>query len=76
MTTTQLIENATKLNATICLDYENQIGVRYPGKFTFHWFDTTYGYPRFSHSYSMNTGSSKKGTMHAIRVKTRLGFYN
>jgi hypothetical protein len=80
MTKEKLIENAKALKADISLEYENKIGIRYKNKFTWHWFEIWCGnteneFIDFCHSYSQNTGSSKKGVTHKMKVCARLGFY-
>lgn len=60
------------------LEYEGQIGIK-TGRFVWHWFETSF--LLFQHSYSQNTGSTKKGTRHgwkikdAITKKTGFDFY-
>jgi hypothetical protein len=88
MTTSKLIENATKLNAEIynepVNDHRQQIGIRFKSirySGLIHWFDV-YTYTTgevsimFSHSYSQNTGKTKKGIMHGLNIQNKLGFYN
>jgi len=45
------------------------------GKGVFHWFEDTFatGSYYFSHSYSQNNGTTKKGLMHQMRIRMRLG---
>jgi len=45
------------------------------GKGVFHWFEDTFGTGAyyFGHSYSQNNGTSKKGLMHQVKIKMRLG---
>ncbi len=75
MTTTQLIQNATAKGFKVNTENENLIGVN-KGKFVWHWFDVLCGEVYFNHSYSQNTGATKKSTMHRINVQDSLGFYN
>lgn len=83
MTQEKLIENANKIGAKVNLDYDGQIGIqfkspRYSG--LWHWFKI-YTFLSgeneivFTHSYSQNTGATKKGLYHGMKVKQRLGFY-
>lgn len=77
MQSAQLIKTATEKGFKV--DQENfpgMIGIN-KGKHVWHWFNVwPDGEVSFDHSYSQNTGSTKKGTMHAISVKEGLGFYS
>jgi hypothetical protein len=82
MTASQLIANAENLGAKISLEYPDSIGIqfksnRYSG--LWHWFSVDKigekVYIDFSHSYSQNTGASKKGLYHSMSIKSKLGFY-
>lgn len=45
------------------------VGVAFPKKSVYHWFKLWNGWLFFDHSYSQNTGESKSGVMHGLRVK-------
>jgi hypothetical protein len=58
------------------------VGFKVTGQHVWHWFkQSTYAatetreaavYLHFDHSYSMNTGRSKRGTMYGIRMKMKI----
>lgn len=80
MTKQELINNATSKKFKVGLnetEMYNYIGI-YKGRDVWHWFKSFKGddYVLFDHSYSCNTGKSKRGIMHEIRVKQTLGFFN
>ena len=75
------VKNAEKMGAVVCKDYTQQtipmIGFRLKNKHVYHWFRITEsGFLLFDHSYSMNTGKSKRGMgarMHAWNLFLPLG---
>jgi hypothetical protein len=75
------LENAEKNGFEACKDYTQQtipmIGFRLKNKHVYHWFRiTSEGWLMFDHSYSMNTGKSKRGVtarMHACNMFLPLG---
>jgi hypothetical protein len=72
MNKTQLIEKANQKNFRVefSLDQfgEEMIGIN-KNKSCYHWFNVfSNGDVMFNHTYSMNTGTTKKGTMHGLRV--------
>jgi hypothetical protein len=76
MTKEMLITNAKIRKASINLEDPKFIGIRFAHKNVWHWFEVTNdGFVDFDHSYSQNTGKTKRGVMHMIRVKESLGFY-
>jgi len=77
MTATQLFANATKRNCNINIESEKFIGVKFPGQHVWHWFDVDQIDESvwFNHSYSQNTGTTKRGLRHGMKIKEALGFY-
>lgn len=76
MTKQQLLE-AAKLKNFKTESHVNRFGNELIGinknKHCWHWFEILEtGYALFSHTYSMNTGKSKSGTLHALNVCTSL----
>ena len=75
------IQNAEKMGAVVCKEYIQQtipmIGFKLKNKHVYHWFCITEsGFLLFNHSYSMNTGKSKRGVtarMHACNMFLPLG---
>ena len=75
------IQNAEKMGAVLCKEYIQQtipmIGFKLKNKHVYHWFCITEsGFLLFNHSYSMNTGKSKRGVtarMHACNMFLPLG---
>ena len=54
----------------------DQIGFTLDGKKNvYHWFKVCETYLSYDHTYSRNTGSTKKGVRKSIYVQTSLGFY-
>ncbi len=51
----------------------NMIGICLPKQHVYHWFTHFKGeHFRFDHSYSMNTGATKRGLMYGLRKKIAL----
>ena len=70
-------EGAAKIGARVNEDYQGQIGIQYKGTHVWHWFKIySEDFVAFDHSYSMNTGRSKKGIRHGMKIKSRLGMYD
>jgi hypothetical protein len=72
MTTTKLQQVKQALQDKGCsIAEENGLfGFRLPKQHVYHWFDVTPdgSLLLFNHSYSQNTGRSKKGMYHRFRV--------
>jgi hypothetical protein len=75
------VQNAAKNGYEVCTDYMQDtmpmVGFRLPKKHVYHWFEITpSGFLLFHHSYSQNTGKSKRGMgarMHAWNLFLPLG---
>jgi hypothetical protein len=48
------------------------IGIRKPNQWVYHWFIVFQDTMLFRHSYSQNTGRTKKGTRHGWKVQQSL----
>ena len=81
MTREQLISNAAAKGAKVEFSTKRSldvplIGICFFGHYVYHWFVQLGEDVYFDHSYSMNTGKTKKGLRHRMRVNTSLGAYN
>ena len=84
MTREQLIQEATNKGAKIEFSKSycdtEMIGIRFKNKSTYHWFISWNDKPDarfyFYHSYSMNTGKTKRGMRHSMRINKSLNVYN
>lgn len=69
---TTVIEALQKKNIRYDNDSPTMLGI-YLGKHCWHWFEKlTDGNIYFNHTYSQNTGRTKRGTMHRINIKRRI----
>lgn len=75
-------ESQRHLVESSALRTEELVGFKVKGQHVWHWFkQVTYSatetlqarvYFRFDHSYSMNTGRTKRGLMHGVRIEQKI----
>lgn len=74
MTHKQVVLKSAALNSNRIEVVEDgdKVGFRFKNKSTWHWFTTFDKFFYFDHSYSQNTGESKAGLWHAIKIRNSI----
>lgn len=68
MEISQILKVAETKGFSIDRSNDAQLGIKFPKKHVWHWFDLIGDNAHFNHSYSQNTGRTNKGFRHGYSL--------